>query len=162
MKTKNLFILIVCLSVSFLVHAREGNEKAANLNAAIQLMEVSDKNINITCWTEEEFASRIRTTGEELNRYIRDLFQAALEDTRSKTDNTSLYFLELNQYDVTASGYPYNNFQHSIHYVIYDEEMNQVVSDSHRFVTFSNVSAGELTKQFKKVSRKIVSNLHKK
>ncbi|WP_418697331.1 hypothetical protein [Bacteroides sp.] len=163
MKTKMLIMLIACLGFGPLLNAAGVNEKNANLASVIKLMKVSNKNININCWTNEEFATRIGTTESELNDYIRDLFQSALEDTKkSVQEDNSMYFLHLNQYDLSAAGYPYNNFQHTIEYVIYDENMNEVYTGNHRFATFSNVSKDELTKQFKKLSKKILSVINKK
>lgn len=163
MKTKSLIMLIACLGFALLANAAKVNERNANLASVIKLMEVTNKNININCWTNEEFATRIGTTESELNDYIRDLFQDALEETKqSIQEGGSKYFLNLNQYDLSAAGYPYNNFQHTIEYVIYDENMNEVYSGNHRFATFSNVSKEELTKQFKKLSKKILSVISKR
>lgn len=162
MKTKMLGILIMCFGFNLLLNAAEVNEKNVNLASMIRLMEVTNKNININCLSNEEFASRIGTTESELNNYIHSLFQNALEETNKNTDATGQYFLQLNQYDLSAAGYPYNNFQHSIEYAIYDENMNEVYIGNHRFVTFSKVSKDELVKQFKKVSKKILSVINKK
>jgi hypothetical protein len=133
-----------------------------SLASVIKLMEVSNKNININCWTNEEFASRIGTTERELNDYIRALFQNALEETKKNTREDAMYFLHLSQYDLSAAGYPYNNFQHTMDYIIYDKDMKEIYAGSHRFTTFSNVSKEELSKQFKKLSKKILSVINKK
>lgn len=162
MKTKSLIMLIAFLGFAISLSAVEINNKNASLASVVKLMEVSDKSININCWTNEEFASRIGTTEDELNDCIRDLLQNALEETSKKAESDSVYYLELNQYDLSAAGYPYNNFQHTVEYVIYDKDMNKVFTGNHRFATFSNVSRDELTKQFRKISKKILSVINKK
>lgn len=163
MKTKNLFLLIACLSLTLILNAAGVNEKSSvSLASIIKLMEVADEDINISCWTNEEFATRIGTTEKELNAYIHTMFADALEETKKDIQTGDTYFLKLNQYDLTAAGYPYNNFQHSIEYVIYDKDMKEVFTGNHRFATFSKVSNEELTKQFRKVSKKILSVINKK
>lgn len=162
MKTKNLIMLITCLSLGITLNATGVNERNVNLASVIKLMEVSNENLAINCWTNEEFASRIGTTESELNKYIRNLFQDALVETKESTQENAVYFLRINQYDISAAGYPYNNFQHTIEYIIYDEDMHTIDAGNHRFATFSNVSKGELTKQFKKLSKKIVSVINKR
>jgi hypothetical protein len=151
---------MACFSVGMPLNAAEP-EKNVNRVSVIQLMEVSNKNININCWTNEEFASRIGTTECELNGYIRNLFQDALEETKKSAQEDTAYFLQLNQYDLSASGYPYNNFRHTIEYVIYDKDMKEVYTGDHQFATFSNVSKEELAKQFRKLSKKVLSVINK-
>ncbi|MDR0746009.1 MAG: hypothetical protein LBF17_05905 [Mediterranea sp.] len=161
MKTGNLIMLIAYFSCGLALNAAGPDEKNVSLASVINLMEVSNKNIHINCWTNEEFASRIGTTESELDDHIRDLFQDALEETKKSVREDATYFLQLNQYDLSAAGYPYNNFQHTVEYIIYDKDMKEVYTGNHRFVTFSNVSKEELTKQFKKLSRKILSVINK-
>jgi hypothetical protein len=162
MKTRNLIMLIVCFGVGLTLHAANPDGKSVGLTSVINLMEVSDRNIHINCWTNEEFASRIGTTESDLNDYIRDLFRDALDEVKETAREGAGYFLHLSRYDLSAAGYPYNNFQHTMEYVIYDKDMKEVYTGNHRFVTFSTISKEELTKQFKKLSRKIISVINKK
>lgn len=162
MKTRNLIMLIACFGFGLALDAAGPDEKNVGPASIIQLMEVSAGNISINCWTNEEFASRIGTTERELNDYIRRLFQDALEETGKSVREDAVYFLHLNQYDLSAAGYPYNNFRHTIEYVIYDGDMKEIHTGNHRFATFSNVSGEELTKQFRKLSKKILSVINHK
>lgn len=162
MKKRNLIMLIACLNLGFMMNAAEVNGKKANPTSVVKVTEVPSSNININCWTNEDFSTRIGTTESELNNYIQDLFQDALEETKKSTQADLTYFVQINNYDLSAAGYPYNNFQHTIEYVIYDESMNEMHTDKHRFATFSNVSREDLSKQFKKISKKVFSVIDKK
>lgn len=163
MKTKVLTTLTICFCFVISIYATEADEKKNNTTASVMnLLKVTGENLNINCLAYDEFAARIGTTEEKLNDYMHEIFQNALQETALKVKNGTKYFLKLDQYELSAAGYPYNNFQHTINYSIYNENMEKVYQGNHRFATFSDVSKEDLAKQFKKVSKKALSVINKK
>lgn len=152
MKQKVVLTLIALLSFTTWINAEE---------AHVKLIKVADESLNIHCLTLDDFATRIGTTEEELTEYVHTLFQEALQQADKKEDPNAAYFLQLDQYELSEAGYPYNNFQHAIVYSVYDEEMQKVSSGTHRFATFRNMSKEDLNKQFRKMSRKIITQINK-
>lgn len=162
MKSKGLLIFLCALGVCFTAAGESINE-SENMDSQVRILTIGKDALQINCLSVEDFASCIGTKCDSINLRLQSLFQDSFDKVaKSKKKNDRHFSVEMNAYEVSAAGYPYNNFSHVINYSIYDENKDKIYSDSYRFATFSKMSQKDIQGQFKKLSKRILNIVNKK
>lgn len=161
MKTKGFLMFICALGVCFNVQGENANE-SEDVDSQVKILTIDQDALQINCLSTEEFASCIGTKCDSINLCLQNLFQDSFDKVaKSKKKNDKQFLVEMDTYEVSASGYPYNNISHIINYSIYNENKNKIYSDSYRFATFSKMSQKDIQSQLKKLSKKILNIVNK-